>query len=119
MAKKKPATKPAPKPAKAASKPSSDKKPRVVKLKGGFGVFQVILKENVKFEDDVVDLWPAGPILLQVAGGTDDDSLADTAAAEKWIRDNATAYNGKDLIIAQVKKTVKVAVQTVQKVVLS
>lgn len=78
--------------------------------KGGFGVFTV---QTQALDDVTVGLFKDEMILTRVA-----ENLKDTAAGTAWIKENAETYEGQELAIVQIKKTVKVRLTQTTKVTL-
>lgn len=95
---------------KKAAKKAAKKavKKSIKKTKGGFGVF---ISHGLDRHPVSSDEIPITPFLEQVA--TD---LKDTLDAERWIKENAENFKNEELVIAQVKKSVKVKVETQVKV---
>lgn len=78
--------------------------------KGGFGVFTVAVNG---ITDDTPNLFPDQMVLTRVAS-----DLKDTADCSRWIKENAAEYDGQELAIVQIKKTVTVKLTQTTKVTL-
>jgi len=77
--------------------------------KGGFAVVEIV-QEVVKDGD------PSPLPKYHVLADFREHDIVDTSAAFKWIRENAKDLDGKDVAVIQVKKTLAVKLESVQKV---
>ena len=95
---------------KKATTRKSDESPkkRIQKMKGGFGVFLRHDMDKHPVSDDDI---PITAFLEQIAS-----DLKDTQDALRWVREKAEAYQGRTLVIAQVKQEITVAVEKIVKV---
>jgi hypothetical protein len=90
--------------------------------KGGFAVYRIVDMKDVSVNDDRGTTgFPADTCLIPAknAKGDAGRDLSDTAAAMKWIRENAKDFDGANLLIVQEKSQVKPEVKKVEKVVLN
>ena len=94
----------------AAKKKTAVKNPRKKpeRIKGGFGVF---VQETWYADNVEMDKGDGKPCLVQIALG-----LKDTQDSTGWIKENAEKYEGKTLIIAQIKQSITCAIEKVVRV---